>query len=144
MATIAVSVRCATFTVGARNSGTPFETASTPVIAVHPLANARSSSHGPAAWTAGGSTGGAMTGAGWPPPANAFASPITITTPRLATNAYVGTMKATPASRTPRRLSNVSSVNTAREIDSVWGSNAGSADTSAPTPAEIPTATFRT
>jgi len=38
---IAVSVRCAVGTVGLRNRGTPFDTASTPVIAVQPLAKAR-------------------------------------------------------------------------------------------------------
>ena len=40
---IATSVAAAFFASGGRNAGTPFETASTPVIAVQPLANAVSS-----------------------------------------------------------------------------------------------------
>jgi len=35
-----ISVRCAVFTVGSRNAGTPFEIASIPVTAEHPAANA--------------------------------------------------------------------------------------------------------
>src|SRR6185295_12278013 len=37
---IATSVAEAFFASGGRNAGTPFDTASTPVIAVHPFANA--------------------------------------------------------------------------------------------------------
>jgi len=40
---IAVSVAAAFFDSGGRKAGTSFDTASTPVIAVHPLANAVSS-----------------------------------------------------------------------------------------------------
>src|SRR6185295_15935817 len=40
---IATSVADAFFASGGRKAGTPFDTASTPVIAVHPLANAVSS-----------------------------------------------------------------------------------------------------
>ena len=40
---IAMSVADAFFASGGRNAGTPFDTASTPVIAVQPLANAVSS-----------------------------------------------------------------------------------------------------
>ena len=40
---IATSVADAFFASGGRNAGTPFDTASTPVIAVQPLANAVSS-----------------------------------------------------------------------------------------------------
>ena len=42
---MAVSVRRALVTTGSRKALTPLLTASTPVIAVQPLANARSSSH---------------------------------------------------------------------------------------------------
>src|SRR6185503_11585784 len=41
---IAINVADAFFASGGRNAGTPFDTASTPVIAVQPLANAVSSS----------------------------------------------------------------------------------------------------
>lgn len=63
---INVSVRRALFTAGARNAPTPFETASTPVIAVQPLAKARSSNHKLAASVATGNAGGATTGTGCP------------------------------------------------------------------------------
>ena len=45
IAVIAVSVRRAPSTLGTRKIGTPLLTASIPVIAVLPLANARTSSH---------------------------------------------------------------------------------------------------
>ena len=38
---MALSARCAFGIVGVRKSGTPLLTASTPVMAVHPFANAR-------------------------------------------------------------------------------------------------------
>ncbi len=49
-----VSVFCAFLVVGSRKARTPLLTASTPVIAVQPLANAFSSSHAPAIAVAGG------------------------------------------------------------------------------------------
>ena len=53
-------------------------------------------------------------------------------------------MNATPDSRTPRRLTSVMSARMARQSSSVWGWSDGTADTSAPTPAEMPTATTST
>ena len=44
IAPIATRVRCALRIFGRRKAGTPFEMASTPVRAAHPLANERSSS----------------------------------------------------------------------------------------------------
>ena len=63
---IAVRVRCAFLTTGSRKAPTPLLTASTPVIAVQPLAKARSSSHRPAASAsaAAGRAGGGTTGWG--------------------------------------------------------------------------------
>src|SRR4051794_33641556 len=58
IATIAVRVRCAFATTGSRKALTPLLTASTPVIAVQPLAKARSRSHRPAASVATGRAGG--------------------------------------------------------------------------------------
>ena len=49
---IAVSVRCATGIAGFLKIGTALDTASTPVMAVHPLANAFTSNHTPATSTA--------------------------------------------------------------------------------------------
>src|ERR1044072_6762679 len=62
--TIHVRVPIARFTVGRANAPTPLLTASTPVIAVQPLANALISSQRVAGATAAGSGGGGGTGAG--------------------------------------------------------------------------------
>jgi hypothetical protein len=63
---------------------------------------------------------------------------------RLATNKYVGAMKISPVSRNPRRFTSVMTVRIPRHIAKVCGCKAGTAETSAPTPAEIPTATTST
>ena len=56
---MAASVRCPYFTAGSRNALMPLLTASTPVIAVQPLAKARSSSQsGSLRWLAGSGRGG--------------------------------------------------------------------------------------
>src|SRR3982074_2087907 len=79
MMTIAVKVRCAWVTVGARKAPTPLLTASTPVIAVQPLAKARSSSQTETAAavviSGGGGGGGGTTGTGSPPAGNAPPTP---------------------------------------------------------------------
>src|SRR3954465_2343071 len=64
--TITVSVSCAFFTAGRRKALTPLPTASTPVIAVHPLANARSRIQSPTASVVTGRGGGAPRGRGRP------------------------------------------------------------------------------
>ncbi len=53
-------------------------------------------------------------------------------------------MKITPVSRTPRRFTTVITTRIPTHITSVCGSSLGVAETSAPTPAEIPTATVST
>src|SRR5215469_16313255 len=78
--TIAVSVRCAVRTEGSRKSGTPLLTASTPVIAVVPLANDRMSSQVVTAAVAGPGGGGGVTGTGCPFEAIVRITPTTITT----------------------------------------------------------------
>ncbi len=72
---MATSVRCALRVVGARKIGTAFETASTPVRAVQPLAKARRTSHIESDSVAGGSVAGGTTAAGCPPAATIFAMP---------------------------------------------------------------------
>jgi hypothetical protein len=62
-------VRCAFFARGSLKAITPFETASTPVIAAQPLAKVFSNNHMPRYFTvvtAGGGTG--TIGTGCPPP----------------------------------------------------------------------------
>ena len=46
-------VAAAFFASGGLNAGTPFDTASTPVIAVHPFENAVSSTNNVSVWPAG-------------------------------------------------------------------------------------------
>src|SRR5690349_1434831 len=102
-----VSVRCAVLTVGCRNALTPLLTASTPVMAVHPLANDRTRLQRPTASAAAGGGGGATTGTGWPPLEADLTIPVTRMPAMLAMNRYVGTAKANPASPVPRRFATV-------------------------------------
>ena len=85
IAMITVKVRRAACTTGSRNACTPLLTASTPVIAVHPLENALTSSQALTAVTACG-LGGATTGMGCPPLKSAFVVPIAMAPSRQATN----------------------------------------------------------
>ncbi len=143
---ITVSVRCALRTVGSRNAFTPLLTASTPVIAVQPLEKTCSSSHALTAAVAGPATeaGGATAGTGCPAAKTVLVRPIRIAMSIEPRNAYVGIMKKTPASRTPRRLTIVTITRIPRQSASVCGCSCGTAETSAPTPAEIPTAAVST
>src|SRR5215212_6295994 len=59
---IATSVADAFFASGGRNAGTPFDTASTPVIAVHPFANAVSSRNVVNGWWPAFGGSGTVTG----------------------------------------------------------------------------------
>ena len=105
-ATTSASVRRARSPrAGARKIGTELLTASTPVSAVQPLANARNSNHErsrPAQRRR--SAGGATTGSGWPAANAVLTTPIAIVRPRQPTNRYIGSMNNTPTLRTPRRL----------------------------------------
>ena len=77
-AAMMVSVHCALGTSGFLKSGTPLLTASTPVIAVQPLAKERNRIHALTASVAPGTGGGGSTGCGWPPLIKARTRPITI------------------------------------------------------------------
>ena len=70
---------------GFLNAGTPLEMASTPVMAVQPLAKALSSSQKPADAAIGPAAGGGTMASGWPPAITAFTSPSTSTRPRPPT-----------------------------------------------------------
>ena len=73
-----VSVRCAFFTLDSRKAFTPLLTASTPVIAVHPLAKTFSKSHSVTASVMAGGGGSAVTGTGCPPLMATRTSPPTM------------------------------------------------------------------
>ena len=127
---------------GERKMGTPLLTASMPVIAVVPLAAARRRSHAVGTATAAGDGRGATIGVGAPPCTSAWTPPITRMAKIAATNRYVGTAKAAPLAHTPRQLTSVTSKSTARQSGTVYGRSTGDAETSAPTPAAIATATL--
>src|SRR5207247_5203410 len=86
---IAMRVAAAFFASGGRNAGTPFDTASTPVIAVQPFANAVSSRNVVSVWCPPAAGGGTSTG-GMPPVKYSF-MPRAMTTATLTTDTYVGT-----------------------------------------------------
>jgi hypothetical protein len=66
-AMMTVSVRLAFTVVGSRKAMTPLLTASTPVMAVQPLAKTLANSQRVKVAVAAGSLGTAITGTGWPP-----------------------------------------------------------------------------
>jgi len=119
-------------------------TASTPVIAVQPLAKARMRSQKPRAAVASGSFGGVSTGSRWPPLTMALNTPTITMPPSDAIKRYVGNEKAQPASPVPPRFMSVTMARIARQSATVYGCSASAIETSAATPAEIATATFRT
>jgi hypothetical protein len=99
---MATSVAAALRLSGGLNAGTPFDTASTPVIAVQPFENAVSSANAvsmPPAWVSRTT-----------PPATGIAplkyrhAPTASIARMLTMKKYVGTAKMRPDSRTPRRL----------------------------------------
>ena len=113
IAPIHISVVRAFFHSGGRNAGTPFEIASTPVIAVQPDASAcrarkrddrdrrepsdRVLRRPPGRVGPVGRPGGGI-------PARARTKPITISETIIVMNRYVGAAKIRPDSLTPRRL----------------------------------------
>src|SRR3984885_2009795 len=140
---ITVRVRCAFFTAGLRKALTPLLTASTPVSAAQPLEKALRSSQYLTASVMGGGGGSAATGVGCPWLRRTRRSPAAMVMSSVPTKRYVGTAKTTPASRTPRRLMMVMRIKMPTHIEVVCGSNDGTAETNAPTPAEMPTAAVR-
>ena len=79
-----LSVRRASVTASSRKALTPLLTASTPVMAVQPLANARAISQSVSASVAGGRGGSGTTGWGSPAAASARDTPIASSTMKLA------------------------------------------------------------
>jgi hypothetical protein len=80
-----VRVRLAFFCVGSRKALTPFETASTPVMAVHPLAKTLARSQRESIDALTGRRGSATIEIGWPPAATARTASTTITTRSVPT-----------------------------------------------------------
>lgn len=133
---------------GLRKLGTPLLTASTPVSAVHPEANARSATatraSPPSACPAAGSTTNPADSATGVSPATTRASPTAIMRKATTTNPYVGTANARPDSRTPRRFATVSNATSPSDIGRADPASAGTAEVRLETPAATDTATVST
>src|SRR5579863_2897442 len=114
MATIQPSVAAAFRDAGDSNAVTPFEIASVPVMAAQPSAKPRSSRYINAKPVIGESAAGAAglpladaaTTVGMWPDCIRY-RPVPISQSIITMNAYVGKLKASPDSRTPRRLTTV-------------------------------------
>src|SRR6185295_19983078 len=105
-AAIVSIVSAAFFASGALNAGTPFETASTPVIAVQPFENAVSRRNSVNGEPVGGR--GSTDTTGVTVPATTCQTPRAIK-PRIdATKKYVGTAKICPDSLMPLRFPSIS------------------------------------
>src|SRR5438034_4627247 len=87
---MATSVAAAFFDSGGRNAGTPFDTASTPVIAVQPFADAVSTRKTDS--VACSETGSDAVTA-WTEPVSTRHAPTPISASALAMKKYVGTAK---------------------------------------------------
>jgi len=116
---MAVRVRRAAGTTGSRKACTPLLTASTPVIAVHPLANARNNIHALTPSAALARCGGGNTGAGWPPAEIVAITPQATIAQRLTMKMQVGSMNNLPASPMPRRFTRVKTTRMTRHSVSV-------------------------
>src|SRR3954468_22666510 len=138
-----MSVDRAFFHSGFLNAGTPFEIASTPVMAAPPEANAWSSRKIPTELATPIGTWSAGIGAWARPPVAALYTPTPIITKMLTRNAYVGTANMRPDSRTPRRLPHAMITMKPSAIGTRYGRRSPNAEYSAATPADTETATVR-
>ncbi len=130
------------FHSGGLNAGTPFATASVPVIAEQPSANARRRSSSP---NVSGGTSAGVTPVTWGAlPVRVWKMP----TPRSSSidprKMYVGEAKSVPLSRRPRRLAAITSRIASTINGTVSGKSAGNAEATAWMPDETLTATVRT
>ncbi len=135
-------VDAAFFDSGGRNAGTPFETASTPVIAVQPLANAVSSRNSESGWNVDGAAPSATGSACTVPPMTCHA-PRPTSVSVVTMKKYVGTAKMLPDSRMPRRFPIISSATNPSVSSTRLTCQSGNAEVIAATPAAMLTATVR-
>ena len=140
------SVRAAFSLFGGLNAGTPLLIASTPVSAVHPDENARSTRNTLASPPKADSAliPKPALSAGAIEPVPAWKRATRTSAPTMAMNAYVGSAKAVPDSRTPRRFIRASTATTHTEIATLWLDRLVAADVMLATPALTDTATVRT
>src|SRR5439155_6377923 len=122
--------------------GTPFETASTPVIAVQPFAKAVRSRNNVSGSCVDNTGSGATIGCTATVIARQVPTPMS--TSVVTMKKYVGTEKIRPDSRMPRRLPSISTVTKASVISTRYTCHCGTADVIAATPAAMLTATVST
>ncbi len=135
-------VAAAFFDSGGLNAGTPFDTASTPVIAVQPFENAVSSRNSVSAWPVDGTGAAATTGETSPIAMRHTPTPMRI---RIeTTKKYVGSAKIRPDSLMPRRLPTISTSTNPSVASTGRMCHWGNADVTAATPAAMLTATVST
>src|SRR3954453_18335285 len=140
---IHMSVERAFFHSGFLNAGTPFEIASTPVMAAPPDAKAWRSRKIPTELATPTGTRSAGIGACARPPVAALYTPTPIITKMLTRKAYVGTANMRPDSRTPRRLPQAMITMKPSAIGTRYGRKSPNAEYNAATPADTETATVR-
>ena len=127
---------------GGLKAGTPFATASVPVMAEHPSANARARRRTlkVSGVTAKGITSVTCGGI----PSTVRATPMPTSSSALPRKMYVGSAKIVPLSRTPRRLMTMTA-RIATTMTGTWsGAIAGNAELIATMPAATLTDTVRT
>jgi hypothetical protein len=132
---------------GRRKAGTPLEIASTPVSAVQPDENARSTRSDkatPVSPTCSGLMSYPALSATGGFPSDACNPPTAIITMTPAMNRYVGTAKVRPDSRTPRRFIAISTTMNSRLIPTRCAFSPGTAEMMLSTPAATNTATVIT
>ena len=141
---MAVKVRWACRTAGSRKAVTPLLTASTPVIAVQPLANARIKTHRLTAVVAAGSVAGGSTGTGWPLAKTVLTTPIAKTAKQREDEQIGRSHECQPRLANPTQVDDRDQEQNRQTERQRVGLQVRQADTRAPTPAEIPTATTST
>ena len=110
-----VSAICAFLTLGSRKAITPFETASTPVIAAQPLEKDFSASQTlRPIMVAGSGCGISARAIGWPRAARTRKEPTATVVSTVPTKRKVGAMKAAPVSLTPRMFTRARNASTIR------------------------------
>src|ERR1700694_5408800 len=138
---MATSVFAAFLPEGFLKALTPFEIASTPVSAAAPEAKACRRTNTPTTPRPAATGCGATARGHWP--TAHFPTPVATIAYIAATNAYVGTAKRMPDSRTPRRLATGGIERRGREGAPSGPRSAGAADVRARPPAATETATVR-
>ena len=138
-----VSVVLAFLRVSSRKAITPLLTASTPVMAVQPEENTFSSSHQLTAAVAAGNAGSGVTGCGCPAACSTCHAPTRDHNQQRSRKQVSGNHEHHAGVVHAAHVHDGQNGQHSRHSSSVCGCKAGTAEISAPTPAEMPTAAVR-